>query len=303
MMYFSMPLVPLPIENDQPMNFKSESDRSGRKTQAVKEFYEQKYRGAWHGLQMGESRFTKMWYRAFVEHCVPYLSLSGSRVLEVGCGGGLLCEYFSARGASFFGVDLALSAVSQFPPSSRIPCFPAVANATQLPFRTGSFDLLLCMEVLEHTLEPTTVLDECFRVVRPSGYLVFSTPNRFSLTFFPKMLGDIGVPFFRRYVGRQIVDQWMTSFQLRRLLALRGEIKLQRAIRLHPPFFEQFDLRLFERNPLRGVNDLVFGVENRWGDRFPLNCVGQHTLCLVQAPASRQNTAGAEAATHQRERI
>jgi 2-polyprenyl-3-methyl-5-hydroxy-6-metoxy-1,4-benzoquinol methylase len=285
------------------MSVKGESDPSKRKIQVVKEFYEQKYSGAWHGLQMGESRFTKMWYRAFVQHCVPHLCLSGSRVLEVGCGGGLLCEYFSERGAIFFGVDLALNAVSQFPRKSRILCFPVVADATRLPFQTGSFDLLLCMEVLEHTLEPPILLDECFRVVRPGGYLVFSTPNRFSLTFFLKMLGDVGVRFFRRYVGRQIVDNWMTSFQLRRLLALRGELKLQRAIRLHPPFFEQLDLRLSERNPLRRVNDLVFGVENRWGDRFPLNCVGQHTLCLVQAPASRRNIAGAEASTRRRRKI
>jgi 2-polyprenyl-3-methyl-5-hydroxy-6-metoxy-1,4-benzoquinol methylase len=278
-----------------------QSDRSERGTHAVKEFYEQKYSGDWHGLEIGESRFTKMWYRAFVQHCVPHLTLAGSRVLEVGCGAGLLGEYFSQQGARFFGVDLALSAVSQFSQSSPIRCFPVVADATLLPFPTGSFDLLLCMEVLEHTLEPGALLDECFRVVRPSGYLVFSTPNSLSLTFFPKMLGDLGVPFFRRYVGRQIIDKWMTSFQLRRLLALRGEVKLQRAVRLHPPFFEQLDFRLSQTNPLRRVNDFVFGLENRSGHRFPLNCVGQHTLCLVQAPTSSRKSVGAETTAHQRE--
>lgn len=279
------------------MFLKSKSDRSEQETVAVKKFYEQKYSEAWRGLEIGESRFIKMWYRAFIQYCAPHLCLAGSRVLEVGCGTGLLCSYFSRRGAQFFGVDLALSAVSQFPRGTRTSCFPAVADATRLPFQTGSFDLLLCMEVLEHSREPAVLIDECFRVVRPDGYLVFSTPNRFSLTFIPKMLGDFGVSFFRRYVGRQIIDTWMTSFQLRRLLALRGKIKLQRAVRLHPPFFEQLDLHLSTRNPFRRVNDLVFGIESLWGNRFPLNCVGQHTLCLVQAPTSQGNSAGAGVTT------
>ncbi len=267
------------------MTVETQLDCTARKTQEVRNFYEMKYSEAWHGIQMGKSRFTKMWYRSFIQHCIPHLSLAGSRVVEVGCGAGLLGAFFSQQGARFFGVDLALSAVSQFPRNGSLQCFPTVADATLLPFPTGTFDLLLCMEVLEHALEPVVLLDECFRVVRSGGYLVFSTPNLLSLTLGPKVLGDLGIGFFRRYVGRQIIDKWMTSLQLRRLLGVRGRIDIQRAVRLHPPFFEQLDFRFPERNPLRRVNDLVFGIENRWGDRFPLNCMGQHTLCLVQAGA------------------
>jgi 2-polyprenyl-6-hydroxyphenyl methylase / 3-demethylubiquinone-9 3-methyltransferase len=254
-----------------------------RVTNGTRDFYEKSYasdrrRDGYRGL-----RFTKMWYRAALEYCIPHLALNGIRVLEVGCGYGLLGTHLSQLGAKFIGVDIALSAVSQFPKSSQVAAYPIVADATVLPFRNASFDLVFCMEVLEHTADPNPLLDECFRVIRPRGHLIFSCPNYFSLIILPKLLAELGIPYFRRFVGRQFIDRWTTSFELRRLLRQRGAIVLQRAVRLHPPFFEQFDYRLSETNPLRRINDWIFSVEDRWGDRFPLNYCGQHTLCMVQS--------------------
>jgi glycosyltransferase involved in cell wall biosynthesis/2-polyprenyl-3-methyl-5-hydroxy-6-metoxy-1,4-benzoquinol methylase len=250
---------------------------------STRNFYENSYatdrrRDAYRGL-----RFTKMCYRAALQHCIPRLRVPGSRVLEVGCGYGLLGTYLSQLGARFIGVDIALSALSQFPKSSEVSCHPVVADATGLPFADASFDLVFCIEVLEHTLDPHALLDECFRVVRPGGHLVFSCPNYFSLVFIPKLLAELGVPYFREFVGRQFIDRWTTSFELRRLLGSRGIVELQRAVRLHPPFFEEVDYRLSEKNPLRRINDWIFAAESRWGDSFPLNYIGQHTLCMVQA--------------------
>lgn len=247
----------------------------------TKKFYENSYatdrrREAYRGL-----RFTKMWYRAALQYCIPHLRIPGSRVLEVGCGYGLLGTYLSQLGARFIGVDIALSALNQFPKSSDLFC--VVADALGLPFADASFDVVFCMEVLEHTLDPHQLLDECFRVVRPDGHLVFSCPNYFSSIFIPKLLAELGMPYFREFVGRQFIDRWTTSFELRRMLSSHGIVELQRAVRLHPPFFEKIDYRLSEKNPLRRINDWIFAAESRWGDSFPVNYIGQHTLCMVQA--------------------
>ena len=91
------------------------------------------------------------------------------------------------------------------------------------------------------------------------------------------------MPYFREFVGRQFIDRWTTSFELRRMLSSHGIVELQRAVRLHPPFFEKIDYRLSEKNPLRRINDWIFAAESRWGDSFPVNYIGQHTLCMVQA--------------------
>jgi len=267
-----------------PTESEVDTQRIGNKT---KRFYEKSYatdrrRDAYRGL-----RFTKMWYRAALEYCIPRLRVPGSRVLEVGCGYGLLGTYLSQLGARFIGVDIALSALSQFPKSTEGYCHPVVADATGLPFADASFDLVFCMEVLEHTLDPDALLDECFRVVRPGGHLVFSCPNYFSLVFIPKLFAELGIPYFREFIGRQFIDRWTTSFELRRLLASRGVVELQRAVRLHPPFFEKVDYRLSDKNPLRRINDWIFAAESRWGDSFPLNYMGQHTLCMVQAGGGR----------------
>jgi len=267
-----------------PTESEVDTQRIGNKT---KRFYEKSYatdrrRDAYRGL-----RFTKMWYRAALQYCIPRLRVPGSRVLEVGCGYGLLGTYLSQLGARVIGVDIALSALSQFPKSTEGYCHPVVADATGLPFADASFDLVFCMVVLEHTLDPDALLDECFRVVRPGGHLVFSCPNYFSLVFIPKLFAELGIPYFREFIGRQFIDRWTTSFELRRLLASRGVVELQRAVRLHPPFFEKVDYRLSDKNPLRRINDWIFAAESRWGDSFPLNYMGQHTLCMVQAGGGR----------------
>lgn len=87
------------------------------------------------------------------------------RVLEVGCGEGIVLEYLSARvpGARFDGVELDGQALVR----GRVRCPTAAlvqADAAQLPFHNGSYDLVLCLEVLEHLAEPERALRELRRV-------------------------------------------------------------------------------------------------------------------------------------------
>lgn len=252
----------------------------------TREFYEHAYstpawiRTADESCAVPGSRFVKMWYQALLAHVLPGLQLEGARVLEVGAGYGYIASYFCQRGAEYIGADLASTALRQFP--ARPKCWPVLADGRCLPFVNASFDLLICMEVVEHLPNPNPLLDECFRVVRSGGKLIFSSPNYLNLFLIFKWLADAGIPLFRHYVNRQLIDRTTTSIQLRHSLARRGTILSQRAVRLHPPLFEQLDYRLRPDSRWSRINDFVFKIEKRWGERFPLNLVGLHTLVVVQ---------------------
>ncbi len=270
------------VDTDAGQDSTGELSRVQAAQATIRKFYEQSYSSDRRRDELCSSRFTKMWYQAVFEHCLPRLPLRGSRVLEVGCGFGLLGTHLSQLDAEYIGVDIALSAVAQFPRLRGTRCYPAVADARLLPFRSASFDILFCLEVVEHVPDPNPLLDECFRVVRPGGYLIFSCPNYCNLYIVPKLLAELGAPFFHRYMRRQVIDRITTAFSLRRLLARRGVVLLQRGIRLHPPLFDQLDYRLRPSNPLRRINVWISAAEELWGDRPPLNYLGLHTLCVVR---------------------
>lgn len=228
------------------------------------------------------SRFTKMWYRALLNYLEPLDCLRGKRVLEVGCGYGYLVPQLCSMGAEYVGVDISLSAVRQFPKSAYENSVAMVADGKHLPFADRTFDCVVCTEVFEHVTHPQVIVNECFRVARAGGVLAFSCPNYFGLFLVPKILADLGIPFFRRYMRRQIVDRTTTAFGLRSLLTSKGNIRLQRAVRLHPPFFEQIDYRLAEDSFLGRINDFIFWIERKWGGCPPINFLGLHTLCIVE---------------------
>ena len=106
--------------------------------------------------------------------------LAGVRVLDVGCGGGLLAEGLSARGARVLAIDLApenIAAARQHAGAHAIDyrCVAVEDVAAELP---GQFDVITCLEMLEHVPDPSRIVTACAAALRPGGSAFFSTINR-----------------------------------------------------------------------------------------------------------------------------
>ena len=106
-------------------------------------------------------------------------SISQNRLIDVGCGKGRLAEHLLARGAFVFGVDPSSEMLA---PAGRIRGLAlALASATALPSRDGSFDFAVCAEVLQHIPHPERAVREVARVLRKGGKALFIDRNALAL--------------------------------------------------------------------------------------------------------------------------
>lgn len=119
--------------------------------------------------------------------------LQGRRVLDIGCGGGLLAEGMASRGAKVMGIDLSEGALKvaklHLKESGRqveYRLVSAEALAAEMP---GAFDAVTCMEMLEHVPDPASVIRACTTLVRSGGQVLFSTLNRNPKSFAMAILG------------------------------------------------------------------------------------------------------------------
>jgi 2-polyprenyl-6-hydroxyphenyl methylase/3-demethylubiquinone-9 3-methyltransferase len=119
--------------------------------------------------------------------------LRGKRVLDVGCGGGILSEAMAARGAEVTGIDLSERAlkVAQLhllESGNRVTYLEAAVEdlAHEQP---GSFDVVTCMEVLEHVPDPASQVHACARLLKPGGDAFFATINRNPKAFLLAIVG------------------------------------------------------------------------------------------------------------------
>ena len=108
--------------------------------------------------------------------------LAGKRVLDVGCGGGILSEAMAARGAEVTGIDLGEKAlkVAQLHrlESGASVEYRLVAVEVLAQEQPQSYDVITCMEMLEHVPDPAAVVSACAQLVKPGGRVFFSTLNR-----------------------------------------------------------------------------------------------------------------------------
>jgi 2-polyprenyl-6-hydroxyphenyl methylase/3-demethylubiquinone-9 3-methyltransferase len=110
------------------------------------------------------------------------VGLNGKKVLDVGCGGGILAESMATRGAAVTGIDLSDKALSvarlhllETGQKADYRKIAAEELAAEMP---GAFDVVTCLEMLEHVPDPCSTVRACAQLVRPGGMVFFSTINR-----------------------------------------------------------------------------------------------------------------------------
>ena len=119
--------------------------------------------------------------------------LTGKRVLDVGCGGGILSESMSARGADVLGIDLAdkplrVAQLHALEAGARVR-YESVSAEELAREATGTFDVVTCMEMLEHVPDPDSTVAACAALARPQGWVFFSTINRNARAFAMAIVG------------------------------------------------------------------------------------------------------------------
>jgi len=130
-------------------------------------------------------------------------SLAGKRVLDVGCGGGILSEAMAQRGAVVRGIDLGERALQVAElhalESGAAVEYERVAVEALAQREPGAFEIVTCMELLEHVPDPESVVRACAMLVRPGGWVFFSTINRNAKAF---ALAIVGAEYVLRLLPR-----------------------------------------------------------------------------------------------------
>ena len=130
--------------------------------------------------------------------------LPGKRVLDVGCGGGILAEAMARRAAVVMGIDLAAKPLGV----ARLHALEAgvanleyreIATEALAAERPATFDVVTCMEMLEHVPDPAAVVQACAALTKPGGWVFFSTLNRNPKSF---LMAIIGAEYVLRLLPR-----------------------------------------------------------------------------------------------------
>lgn len=152
--------------------------------------------------------------------------LQGKRVLDVGCGGGILSESMSAKGAQVTGIDLGEKALN-------VARLHALETGAQVDYQLvavevlaqqqpHSFDVVTCMEMLEHVPDPAAIVQACAQLVKPGGSVFFSTINRNPKAYLFAVLGaeyllnmlPRGTHEYEKFIKPSELSAWCRSAEL-----------------------------------------------------------------------------------------
>ncbi len=147
--------------------------------------------------------------------------LSGKQVLDVGCGGGILAESMAAKGADVTGIDMGESNLA-------VARLHLLESGLEVDYRkipveelaqqqAGTFDVVTCMEMLEHVPDPASVIKACATLVKPGGHVFFSTLNRNPKSYLFAIVGaeyllkllPKGTHDYEKFIRPSELDEWI----------------------------------------------------------------------------------------------
>ena len=146
--------------------------------------------------------------------------LRGKKVLDVGCGGGILSESMAAAGAEVSGIDLSEKALKvaklHLLESGLKVDYHMIAAETLAEQKPGEFDVVTCLEMLEHVPQPASIVAACARLVKPGGHVFFSTLNRNPKSY---LFAVIGAEYILNLLPRGTHDyaKFITPAELARM--------------------------------------------------------------------------------------
>lgn len=127
------------------------------------------------------------------DYVEQYAPVTGKNVIDVGCGGGILSEELAKRGGIVTGIDMGdaqLNAARMHAIESGLSIDYQQIPAEQIAAeKAGQFDVVTCMEMLEHVPDPGSIINACADLVAPGGWVVFSTINRTAKAFAMAIVG------------------------------------------------------------------------------------------------------------------
>lgn len=127
---------------------------------------------------------------ARMDFIARYVELKGQRVLDVGCGGGILSEAMQQQGAFVTGIDAGDSAINSARHHAESNHLAIEYQCVAIEdFEAEAFDVITCMEMLEHVSDPALIIEHCARLLKPGGVLLLSTINRTWKAFAAAIVG------------------------------------------------------------------------------------------------------------------
>jgi 2-polyprenyl-6-hydroxyphenyl methylase/3-demethylubiquinone-9 3-methyltransferase len=153
--------------------------------------------------------------------------LAGKRIVDVGCGGGILSEAMAAEGADVTGIDMGEAPLSvaklHLLESKRQVNYRRTTVEELAAEQPASFDVVTCMEMIEHVPDPASVVQACAKLVKPNGCVFFSTINRHPKAFLFAIVGaeyvlnmlPKGTHEYAKFIRPSELTQWTREAQLR----------------------------------------------------------------------------------------
>lgn len=174
-----------------------------------------------------------------------HVDLDGKHVLDIGCGGGILTEAMADAGAVVTGIDmaegpLAVARLHQAESGAAVDYRQTTAEDLA-EAEPGRFDVVTCLEMLEHVPDPAAVVRSCLELAKPGGHVFFSTINRNPKSFLFAIVGaeyvlkllPAGTHEYQKFIRPSELDEW----------ARQAGLRFEESIGLHyNPFTRQYSL-------------------------------------------------------------